>query len=233
MQNCTIEDKELGLIKVQVNVRARQFVFHIKRDAIYVSVPPGVVTKDLKHALNNVRDKLIACRQNFPEPIIDLDYKIDAELFKLTLVEGSKDSFFAKTKLGSMQIICPPHTDFSDEQLQKWLRKVICESLRRNAKKILPPRLLALSREYELPFQKVSINSSRGRWGSCSVKKHINLSFFLLLLPSHLINYVLLHELSHTREMNHGEKFWKLLNNISKGKATVLKEEIKSYHTDI
>ena len=111
--------------------------------------------------------------------------------------------------------------------------KVIEEALRRNAKIILPPRLYMLSEKHRLPYESVQINSSRGRWGSCSSRKKINLSYFLVLLPKHLIDYVLLHELCHTCEMNHGDRFWDLLNGLTDGKALELREELKRYKTEI
>ena len=132
-----------------------------------------------------------------------------------------------------MQIICPPDADFSDEKLQTWLRKVIEEGLRRNAKIILPPRLYQLSVQHHLSYKSVKINSSSGRWGSCSARGNINLSYYLVLLPKHLIDYVLLHELSHTREMNHGEGFWALLNTLTDGKAQALRNELRKYRTEI
>lgn len=69
--------------------------------------------------------------------------------------------------------------------------KSLKKPLRRNAKIILPPRLYMLSQKHNLPYQSVKINSSSGRWGSCSARRNINLSFYLVLLPKHLIDYVL------------------------------------------
>lgn len=77
--------------------------------------------------------------------MIDLNFRIDTEFFKLSLVSGQRERFLSRSELGEMQIICPPGADFSDEGLQAWLRKVIEEALRRNAKIILPPRLYMLS----------------------------------------------------------------------------------------
>ena len=90
-----------------------------------------------------------------------------------------------------------------------------------------------LSVRHGLPYERVKINSSSGRWGSCSARRNINLSYFLLLLPAHLIDYVLLHELAHTVEMNHGERFWALLNKLTDGKAEALRTELRQYRTEI
>lgn len=228
-----IEDKELGTLIIRVNARARSLVFRTKSDAIYVSVPPGTTSAEITNAIDQLRVKLRGLKEKVARPLIDLNYQIDTEYFKLSLITGQRDKFLAHSELGEMRIICPPSADFTDENLQEWLCKVIEEALRRNAKIILPPRLYMLSEQYKIPYRSVKINSSRGRWGSCSARKAINLSYFLVLLPKHLIDYVLLHELSHTREMNHGDGFWKLLNSMTDGRAFELREELKKYKTGI
>lgn len=233
MKETVIEDEELGRLVARVNLRAKSLVFRTKSDAIYISVPNGTTLADIKRAIEDLRPKLSASRKRAMRPLIDLNYKIDAEFFKLSLISGGKGQFLANSRLGSMQIICPLDADFTDENLQNWLRKVIEESLRRNAKSILPSRLERLSKQSGLSYASVKINSSQGRWGSCSAKKGINLSYYLVLLPSHLIDYVLLHELCHTREMNHGERFWKLLDQFTGGRALALREELKGYRTEI
>lgn len=228
-----IQDEELGRLVVRANPRARHLVFRAKSDGIHVSVPPGTTVGEVKCAIEQLRPKLAASREKAARPLIDLDYKIDTEYFKLSLVSGGKDRFLANSKLGSMEIVCPPQADFTDARLQEWLHKVIEEALRRNAKCILPPRLEQLSRQCGLPYSGVKINSSQGRWGSCSTRKAINLSYFLLLLPSHLIDYVLIHELCHTREMNHSERFWALMDQFTEGKAWELRKELGRYKTAI
>lgn len=226
------EDKELGRFLIKANSRARRLTFRTREDAIYVTVPPGTQLSEVKKAIEQLRTRLRVSRQKAVRPLIDLNYRIDAEFFKLTLVSGERDRFLSRSELGEMKIICPPDADFANEQLQAWMRKVIEEALRRNAKIILPPRLYMLSQQHNLPYKSVKINSSSGRWGSCSARGSINLSYYLVLLPKHLIDYVLLHELSHTREMNHGERFWALLDELTDGKAHALRDELKKYRTE-
>ena len=227
-----LEDNELGRFLIKVNTRARRLTFRTREDAIYVTIPPGTTLKEIKNAIEELRPRLRVARKKHTHPMIDLNFRIDTEFFKLSLVSGQRERFLSRSELGEMQIICPPGADFADAELQAWLRKVIEEALRRNAKIILPPRLYMLSQKHNLPYQSVKINSSSGRWGSCSARRTINLSYYLVLLPKHLIDYVLLHELSHTREMNHGERFWALLDELTEGKAQALRKELRQYRTE-
>lgn len=228
-----IEDKELGLLKCKVNPRARRFIFRSSDGGIEITVPSGVSQDELRGALEKVRPRLRLLKEKHAYRLIDLSYTLCSDCFNLSLVEGRGSRFFVSSDSGKLIIVCPIGTDFRNLDLQKWLRKVVLEALRRRAKDVLPLRLEALSKHFGLPYRGVKINSSRGRWGSCSATKSINLSCYLLLLPSRLIDYVLLHELAHTREMNHGGNFWALLNRLTDGKAPLLRRELKGYKTGI
>lgn len=233
-KNYQIEDAELGTITWKVNAKARRMTFRTKPEGVYATVPTGTTQKEVEKAIETLRPKLLKAKEKAkPKPLIDLNYRIDAEYFKLSLVSGNRERFLSHSELGEMRIICPPNADFNDAGLQDWLKKVIVEALRRNAKIVLPPRLYMLSMKHGLPYEQLKINSSKGRWGSCSAKKHINLSCYLMLLPSHLIDYVLLHELAHTKEMNHSEKFWALLDKLTDGKAKALRKELTQFNINI
>lgn len=80
MKEAIIEDEELGRLIVRVNLRAKSLVFRTKSDAVYVSVPSGTTMKEVKRAIEDLRSKLLASRQRLNRPLIDLNYKIDAEL---------------------------------------------------------------------------------------------------------------------------------------------------------
>jgi len=102
-------------------------------------------------------------------------------------------------------------------------------ALRRNAKSVLPFQLAQLAQLHGFTYSNVKIRKSKSRWGSCSTKGTISLSFYLLLLPEHLIEYVLLHELCHTVQMNHSPAFWALLNKCTQNRAKELRKELKKY----
>jgi len=224
-------DKELGKIVIRENTRARRIVLRTRPEALYITVPRGVEMHEVQGAIEKFRARLIRSKKKVERKRIDLDFTIDAEFFKLSLVQGTQSKFLSYSELGITRIVCPPTANFDDDELQVWLRKVIEEALRKNAKIILPSSIDNLSKLHKLPYESLKINSSQGRWGSCSSRKSINLSYYLLLLPSYLVDYVILHELAHTKEMSHSDRFWTILDGLTQGRALELRKELRNYTT--
>lgn len=97
---------------------------------------------------------------------------------------------------------------------QKALRDVLVEVLREEAKILLPQKLSYFSDQYGFHFHKVTIKRNSSNWGSCSRAGNINLNLNLIRLPEPLCDYVLLHELCHLKEPNHGPRFHALLERL-------------------
>jgi hypothetical protein len=100
------------------------------------------------------------------------------------------------------------------------------------AKELLRNRLRELSKRYGYEFNRVFIKQQKTRWGSCSAINNINLNLKLVLLPPRLMDYVIIHELVHTRHKNHGPLFWKELDRIT-GDAKGLSKKVKSFGVGI
>jgi len=79
----------------------------------------------------------------------------------------------------------------------------------RKAERVLVPQLRALASENGFRTGKITVRYQRGRWGSCSRAKDISLNAQMLFLAPEAVRYVLIHELCHTREMNHSARFWR------------------------
>ena len=93
---------------------------------------------------------------------------------------------------------------------------------------MLPPRLEALAKKHGFRSSRCSVRNVQSRWGSCTSRGSINLNIHLVLLPDRLIDYVLLHELCHTVEMNHSDRFWALMDKCTAPeKAKALRAELK------
>ena len=114
------------------------------------------------------------------------------------------------------------------EKRQVAISNDLSEIDRAEARKKLTHRLNELSRRYGFTYNRVFIRNQKTRWGSCSAKNNISLNRKLLRLPEELIDYVILHELVHTREKNHSKSFWAELNKFV-GDTGELKSRLKEY----
>ena len=90
--------------------------------------------------------------------------------------------------------------------LNRWLQQ--------RAKDVLVPWLHRLSAELSLPVSRVAVRRQRTKWGSCSAEKSISLNRNLLFLSKPLARYVLVHELCHSRRLDHSDRFWNLLETF-------------------
>jgi predicted metal-dependent hydrolase len=79
------------------------------------------------------------------------------------------------------------------------------------ARRVIVERLAELARQHGFSYNRIFVRNQRTRWGSCSARNNINLNVNLIRLPAHLRDYVILHELVHTRVKHHGSRFWEEL----------------------
>lgn len=153
----------------------------------------------------------------------------ETKLHQIKIVSVEKGPLRAVRKNSDVVVTIPDDKDASDESVQLFIRKVIIEICRKEAKMYLPSRVQQLAQVHGLNFEKVFIKNLKSKWGSCSSNGNINLNLHLMLLPDHLIDYIILHELAHTVELNHSPAFWTLLDNFTQGMARKLDKEMKSY----
>jgi predicted metal-dependent hydrolase len=107
-----------------------------------------------------------------------------------------------------IRVLIPHSIDIADSRIQTAARKACVRALRQEAEQLLPGRLQLLARQHGFNYRSVNIKQLKSRWGSCNERTDIMLNCFLMQLPWELIDYVLLHELVHTRIMAHGPRFW-------------------------
>lgn len=128
---------------------------------------------------------------------------------KYHIVKVVKDSKFS-IKIGKeeIRVSMPESMSLSDKEVQEKLRKKATETLRKQAKELLAPKVELWARTGVGNYNEVTIKLIKARWGSYSSNGNISLSLFMAQLPDDLIDYIIVHELSHSVHMNHSKSFW-------------------------
>lgn len=107
-----------------------------------------------------------------------------------------------------------PFKESLDITLSDKLRYVLIQILREEAKLLLPQKAYFFAEQYGFRFNNITIKHNSTNWGSCSRMGNINLNLNLIRLPEPLCDYVILHELCHLKEPNHGPRFHALLEHL-------------------
>ena len=94
---------------------------------------------------------------------------------------------------------------------QETIRRALEAWYRQQARTVFDERLAACNAAYGFTFGRVAIKEQKSRWGSCSRKGNLNFNWRLLLAPLPVLDYVVIHELCHLKELNHSARFWALV----------------------
>jgi predicted metal-dependent hydrolase len=135
-------------------------------------------------------------------------------------------------KSGGIHVFYPSFAPVEDLRIQRAIRKGITEAWKIEAARYLPQRIKELAAAHGFSYNKISFRNNKTRWGSCSRDNNISLHIQLMRLPTHLTDYIILHELAHTVHKNHGKQYWQLLDNIT-GNARKLDKEMNGYRLEI
>ena len=92
--------------------------------------------------------------------------------------------------------------------------KIFHDWLRKQAELIIFPKVNEIAQKHGFEYNKARIKDMRSRWGSCSSKKNLSFNLKLTYFKSEVIEYVIVHELCHLKEMNHSKNFWMLVESI-------------------
>ncbi|MDA3929310.1 MAG: SprT family zinc-dependent metalloprotease [Prolixibacteraceae bacterium] len=160
--------------------------------------------------------------------VFHLNQLIQTKWHSIKIVSVEDGKLRAVIQHEEVVITVPLTEEVTTEKVQHFIRKIVTEICRKEAKQFLPERVGQLAIQFGFEYQKVFIKNLKSKWGSCSSLGNINLNLHLMRLPSHLIDYIILHELTHTKQMNHGPQFWQLLNVVTDGNARLLDKQMKT-----
>jgi predicted metal-dependent hydrolase len=223
-----VQFNQIGAVTFVKNRRSKNIKISVKPDrSVRVSFPFYVsVSEASQFVMKNIGwiegQKLKFATNN---NLIGIGL-LKTKLHTVKITEAAEN----KTKVdGSLIEICL--ADLESESSKRYLENVIVGIYRYEAKKLLPPKLADLALNNGFQFRKITIRNNKRNWGSCSSKNNISLNLQMMKLPDELIDYVLLHELVHTKIKNHGPGFWAKLDELTNFKARELSKQVRKYST--
>jgi len=234
-QTLEINGVEVTLFKSQ---RAKSLNITIKPfSGVRVSVPASISFEKAKEAtkqriewIKSHLSKMQKAEDLFT--VFKLDTKFQTRTHHLQLRVSENEILKSTVRNNLIDVSIPQSNAVEDAEVQNEIRRAIERAWRKEAKEYLPKRVSDLANKHNFEFNKVSIKNSKTRWGSCSFDNSINLSLHLMRLPDYLVDYVILHELVHTKIKNHSRDFWQLLDLVS-GNAKKLDREVKEFRIQI
>lgn len=223
-----IQDEEFGKITIRRSARATQVRLRVAPDGtLRASLPLYAPTFLVKRLLKNSRAEL---RDLLSHSQPSVTYTSGMQIGKSHTLIVEPSSSFTITRRGQQIIVrLPESLSLNEPSVIRAVRDAVIAALRVEAKSYLPKRLSFLAAKQGASYQKVRFSHASGRWGSCSSQGTISLNIALMKLPFELIDYVIIHELAHTKHMNHSSEFWELVEQsdpLYKQHRRLLKQEI-------
>lgn len=206
----TITDEEFGVITVRRSARATQVRLRVAPDGtLRASMPVYAPLFLLKRLVKSSRPQLRKMLEQAQPPINYADGQQIGKSHTLIVREGAR---LAVVRSGQhITVTLSENKTLTSPDVIRKIRDVSIAALRIEAKSYLPKRLKYLADQFGFNYERVRFSHASSRWGSCSTTGTISLNIALMKLPFELIDYVIIHELAHTVEMNHSQEFWALV----------------------
>ncbi|HUC96714.1 MAG TPA: SprT family zinc-dependent metalloprotease [Candidatus Saccharimonadales bacterium] len=228
-----VHDKEFGDIIVRRSPAATQIRVRVAPDGtLRASLPMRAPMFLVKHLLKSSRDEL---REILAQSKPVYEYKNGLQVGKshtLAIQESDDEEFSVTRQKLKIIVKLPPGKQVSNPVISRKIRDSIIAALRIEAKSYLPNRLSFLAQKHGLTYEKVRFSHASGRWGSYSSNGTISLNIALMKLPFELIDYIIIHELSHSKQMNHSKVFWSLVE-VADPNYKIHRRELKKHNPSI
>lgn len=223
-----VQFKQIGPVNFNKNRRSKNIKIRVKPDqSVHVSFPFFVSTIEVSQFVIKSIDWITDQQQKFETKKSKIEAgQFQTKLHSVTVTKGTEN----KTKVNFNEIEIRL-ADFDSDSSRSYLENVMVGIYRYEARKILPARLTELAQNHGFQFNKLTIRNNKRNWGSCSARNNISLNLQMMKLPDELIDYVLLHELVHTRIKNHGPLFWAKLDELTNFRARELSKQVRKFST--
>lgn len=205
-----LHDQEFGTVSIRIVAHTKYIRLRMNdKGELKASMPRGASLSQLKALLDGSREELRRMIASQPKTITRYVEGDQVGLSHTIHFETGLQSYPRGVIRGQRVVVqIPSESDISSEEIQAIAREWAKRALKKQATSYLPRRLKYLAELYGYDYERIRYSSAKGRWGSCSSHGTISVNIALMKLPVELIDYVLVHELVHTKHMNHSKLFW-------------------------
>lgn len=220
MKTQVVSIEGAGEVEFRRNPRARRIAIRVKPfDGVTVSYPRFISLAIAKRLVQTkaewIAKRLAEARRHEETAILPATPGGNVtRTHRLETIPHQGETVSVRVQGGVIRVRHAASADAGDPAVRRAIRKGILSAYRREAIAYLPPRVEELARLHGFTYERVAVKNLRSRWGSCSLRGIINLNLQLMRLPDRLVDYVILHELAHTRIRNHSREFWELLGVV-------------------
>ncbi len=208
MASKRIDVPGIGPVSFIKSARSRSLRLSVTPAGVRVSLPRWTPYAAAVLFARNHADWVAEERQKVTMPALKDGDKIGKlHTLQFLLVPERSET---RTKVTPTKLVIPyrPSENPADLAVQARAEQAARRALKKEAAVLLSPRLKSLAERHGMTYQTVTIKHLKRRWGSCDNHGHITLNLFLMQLSWQQIDYVICHELAHTKHMNHSAKFW-------------------------
>lgn len=203
-----LEDSEFGSVRIRRVPSARHIRLRIRQDGrLSITMPKRVALRQARTLLEESRDSIRASLSKQPAHKAWTHGDAVGAVHTLVVIQDEAIAACETSIEGTRAIV--RHSPFLPaNELQVAIHAFVKKLLRKQAAAYIPRRLAMLAKMHDFIYKNVRLSNAETRWGSCSSSGTISLNIWLMTLPLELVDYVLVHELAHTRHMNHSQAFW-------------------------
>lgn len=223
-----LEIEGVGPVKFVKNRRSKSLRIHIRGNEVKVTLP-WYASFSQARAYTVSRKKWILDNLQRIEPLAEGSY-----IGKQHVINVRRNAAALRMQVRGKQIIAnlPAGYDLLSAEVQAKLQRSAQKACKIECQELITPLLNDISLQNNLPFNSVEYKSLKSRWGSCDQDNNLVINSYLIQVPWPEINYVLAHELAHTKHHNHSRNFWDLVEQICPNYKRARKN-LKQYHPNI
>jgi predicted metal-dependent hydrolase len=195
-------------VRIRKNTRARRMILRIDNNinGAVVTLPSWTSEREALLMVQEKSDWVLAKLDNMPTKI-SFESGVQIPFLGEYHIVYHDPNQKEVVKKGENEIRLGGREEHLSRRLGDWLRK--------EAKIIIQPKAIEMAKKLNGKIGRISIRDTKSRWGSCAASGNLSFCWRLILTPEWVLNYVIAHEVSHLRHMNHGSEFWQTVADFN------------------